>query len=236
MDYQSVITSVSPERIGIITLNRPDKRNALSIQMREEISVCLNQWKDSDEVEIVIITGSGNSFSAGFDLQEFSQLEKLREIYTSSSKYHRDLWFFPKPTIAAINGPALGGALDLATLCDIRICSKSARFGHPEIKFGANPLYTPLQWIVGMGMARYLCLSGIIIDAEDAQRMGLVSAVTEADALTSAITLAATIREAPAPTLICTKQYMTHTGSSFEEAFSAEHDRPFEQLIQKLAR
>ena len=165
MEYQTIQTQERKDKIGIITLNRPDKRNALSIMMRNEISACLNNWADADHIGLVIFTGAGATFSAGFDLKEFGQPELMEEVYKSSASYHRILWNFHKPTIAAINGTALGGAFDLTTLCDIRICNKLAVFGHPEIKFGGPPLYTPLRWIIGGGLARDLCLTGRKIDS-----------------------------------------------------------------------
>lgn len=117
---------VSPG-IGLITLNRPKRKNAISIEMRREISSCLSILKESEDIYSVIFTGSGNVFSAGFDLNEFDQPDLFEELFDSSSRYHREVWNFPKPTIAAVNGPAMGGAFDLATLCDIRVCSNIAQ-------------------------------------------------------------------------------------------------------------
>jgi enoyl-CoA hydratase/carnithine racemase len=93
------------------------------------------------------------------------------------------VWQFPKPVIAAIDGPAFGGGFDLCLLCDMRIASPAAVFAHPEIKFGAPPLFTPLQWIVGAGIARELCLTGRTVDAAEAHRIGLVNAVVDAERL-----------------------------------------------------
>ncbi|HEX7478318.1 MAG TPA: enoyl-CoA hydratase/isomerase family protein [Polyangiales bacterium] len=233
MEYQTIRTDVAPTGIGTITLHRPERRNALSIQMRLEISACLNEWRDAEQVGAVVLTGSGAAFSAGFDLQEFGQADKLEDVFQSSSAYHRDVWHFPKPTIAAVNGPALGGGCDLATLCDLRVCSDTAVFGHPEIKFGAPPLYTPLHLIVGIGHARQLCLTGAKVDAQQALRMGLVtSVVSDSELLDHAMTLAKTILEAPAQTLHYTKRFMS-AASDFEEAFVREHDQPFTELLLK---
>ncbi len=177
MEFQTIRTAERPGGIGVITLNRPEKRNAISILMRREISVCLDRWRDNAEIGTVIFTGAGPVFSAGFDLDEFRQPACFADLLESSSCYHRDLWRFPKPTIAAVNGPAMGGGFDLATLCDLRLCAESAIFGHPEVKFGAPPLFTPLRWIVGEGLARDLCLTGRRFDAREAHRIGLVSEV-----------------------------------------------------------
>lgn len=235
MDYQAIQIDVT-EKIGTITLNRPEKRNALSILVRKEITDCLEQWEGDDSVGVVIMTGAGPVFSAGFDLKEFSKPDLAKEVFKSSAVYHRVVWNFGKPTIAAVNGHAFGGGFDLATLCDVRICTTGAVFGHPEIKFGAPPLSTPLRWIVGSGMARDLCLTGRQIDAKEARRIGLVGEVTGGeDLLGQAAALARTILEAPLPTLQIAKRYMAdNEGKGFEESFVAEHDVPFETFVNNI--
>lgn len=233
MEFQTIQVQERADGIGVITLNRPEKRNAISIQMRQEISACLKNWKDVAAIGAVIFTGAGNTFSAGFDLDEFRQPERFAELAESSSRYHRDLWHFPKPVIAAINGPAMGGGFDLATFCDIRLCSEAASFGHPEIKFGAPPLFTPLRWIIGEGLARDLCLTGRRINSQEAHRIGLVSEIVEAEKLMErALQLGAAILEAPLATLQFTKRFFTESGGrGFEESFRIEHDRAFQEII-----
>ena len=235
MDYNSIKLEIVDTKVAVIILNRPEKKNALSIQMRLEISDCLKKLDSSPDVGAVVITGSGSTFSAGFDLKEFSQPELFEKIYTSSSQYHRDVWNFSKPVIAAVENQALGGGFDLATLCDIRICAENSVFGHPEIKFGGPPLFTPLQWIVGYGLARDLCLTGRIIDSSDAVRIGLVSEVVNTDIVERAIQIAENILEAPASTLKTVKSYMNSNANlSFEEAFVIEHDNQFIARINKM--
>jgi enoyl-CoA hydratase len=134
--------------------------------------------------------------------------EQFDDLLESSSQYHRDVWNFPKPTIAAVNGPALGGGFDLATLCDLRTGSDSCAFGHPEIKFGAPPIITPLRWIIGEGLARDLCLTGRRILAPEAHRIGLVSQVVEKGLLLEhTIGIGKSILESPPETLRFTKAY-----------------------------
>ncbi len=235
MAYETVVTEERSDKTGVLTLNRPDKRNALSILMRQEISSCLEKWKDDEKIGAVIITGAGKAFCAGFDLSEFSEKEKVNDVFESSAKYHRDVWNFPKPVIAAVNGNALGGGFDLAVLCDIRICSESAVFGHPEIKFGAPPLFTPLRWLVGDGLARDLCLTGRKIDGKEAHRIGLVSEVISQEALMPrALELAKFILEAPPEALRVTKRYLSgNAGLGFEESFKIEHDEVFRDMLLK---
>lgn len=233
MTHQTIITRIDDNGCGTITLNRPDRRNAISIRMRQEISACMATWQDDDTVGCVVITGAGKSFSAGFDLDEFKQVERHPELLESSSRYHRDLWTFSKPTIAAVNGPAMGGGFDLACFCDIRIAATTAGFGHPEIKFGAPPLYTPLRWIVGDGHARELCLTGRRIDVAEAIRIGLVSSVHDPERLSEeADKLAAAILKAPADALRYAKQtFIANGAKGFEESFSLEHDRAFREIL-----
>jgi enoyl-CoA hydratase len=219
--------------IAVITLDRPGKRNALSIAVRERISDTLEAWQEDEEVRVVVITGVPPAFCAGFDLDEFARAELSAEIRRSSSRYHHAVWGFPKPTLAAVNGPALAGGFDLALLCDLRLASTEAAFSHPEIKFGAPPLFTPLRWIVGDGLARDLCLTGRKLDAEAAERFGLVSAVTEPDRLLEqAIATAHRIAEAPQVALEATKRYLTaSTGLGFEDSFLLEHDEVFDRFL-----
>jgi len=237
MEFRSIEAVAKQGRIGIITLNRPEKRNAISIEMRREVSACLRNWKESETVGTVIFTGSGEAFSAGFDLSEFKHPALYNEIYETSARYHRDIWYFPKPTIAAVNGPALAGGFDLAKLCDLRICSKTAVFGHPEIKFGIPPLLTPLRWIVGEGIARELCFTGRKIDAIEAHRTGLVNEVVDGERLMErACQIAATILEAPASAIHFIKTYMLdHANRGFEEAFCVEHDKAFQEFLLRKA-
>ena len=111
------------------------------------------------------MTCAGPVFSAGFDLKEFGKPDLAEEVFKSSAVYRRAIWQFARPTVAAVNGPAFGRGFDLATLCDLRVCGPGAAFGHPEIKFGAPPLYTPLRLIVGSGIARDLCFTDRTIEA-----------------------------------------------------------------------
>ncbi len=235
MEFNTLCVEKRSDKIGIITLNRPELRNAISIRMRHEISACLTEWKDDRDIGVVVLTGAGSAFTAGFDLKEFKDPELFDELFASSARYHRDVWKFPKPTIAAVNGPAMAGGFDLAKLCDIRICSESAVFGHPEIKFGVPTLFTPLRWIIGEGLARDLCLTGRTIEADEAFRIGLVSDVVADDHLLQrAVEIGTSIVEAPPEALRITKSFlMDNGGRGMEESFRIEHDEVFQTIIKK---
>jgi enoyl-CoA hydratase/carnithine racemase len=234
--YLCIKADTTQSEIGIIRLNRPNKHNAISIEMRREISDCLCKWRVDSSIKVVIITGEDSTFSAGFDLSEFNDQKNFQNLFDSSSKYHRDVWNFSKPLIAAVNGPALGGGFDLALLCDIRICSDNACFGHPEIRFGAPPLITPLRSVVGEGIARELCLTGRKINAQEAYRIGLVSDVRSENVMEKALNIAQDITIAPLDTLTFTKNYLiSNYGKGFEESFFLEHDKAFQEVLLKKA-
>src|SRR5262249_31635794 len=169
-----------------LTLNRPDKRNALSVELRDAISDALDDLVDDDAVKAVVITGNGPVFSAGFDLSEFERAASDdgfgRELWASSDRYHETVLHFPLPTVAAVNGAALAGGFDLAVLCDLRIASTTARFAHPERTFG-DVVYGPLHDLVGGAVARELVLTGRSVDAAEALTLHLVSAVVAPDDL-----------------------------------------------------
>ena len=197
------------EKAALVTLNRPNKRNALSIALRYQIDQCLAELEADDAVSVVVLAGAGPSFCAGFDRSEFfvQTPEHVQALQDSTDRFHLRLMNFAKPLVAAIHGPALGGGLDLAALCDVRICAENAVFAHPEIKFGAPTLYGPLAEVIGGGLARDLCLSGRRIDAQEALRIGLVSKVVPAERLQDeALALANTIAEAPLAALKTVKQ------------------------------
>jgi enoyl-CoA hydratase/carnithine racemase len=195
--------------VAVLTLDRPDRKNALSIALRDEISATLDDLEPDDDLKVVVMTGAGSAFSAGFDLSEFDRAfadeAYARELWASSDRYHQRVLRFPLPTVAAVNGPALGGGFDLAVLCDIRVASTTARFAHPEYAF-ADVVYSPLHDLVGGALARELCMTGRNVDAEEALAIHLVSALTAPEGLLdAAIALARTIAVAPRENLVRTK-------------------------------
>ena len=175
-------------RVAIITINRPDKLNALNIKTREEGAALLDQLREDDSVGVVVFTGAGEkAFVAGADIAEFAGRTAVtqREVMTSRSLFTA-IDTFPKPVIAMINGYCLGGGCELALACDIRIASQNASFGQPEIKLGIIPGgggTQRLTRLVGEGKAMELILTGEIIDAQTAFAIGLVNQVVPADQL-----------------------------------------------------
>ena len=206
--YQFIQCTETRGGVAGITLNRPDKKNALSIALRDEVTVALAGLAEDPAVKAVLLTGAGDTFSAGFDLSEFPKAQDPafhKQLWESSDRYHLALLRFPLPIVAAINGPALGGGFDTAVLCDIRIASVRAAFGHPEARF-SDVVYGPLHDLIGGAAARDLCLTGRRIDAAEALALRLVSAVVPADRLAAeALAMAQKIAEAPRQVLLRTK-------------------------------
>ncbi len=195
------------EGVVSVVLDRPEKKNALSIALRDEMSEALDQVATDDTVRAVILAGAGDTFCAGFDLSEFSVTEPgfQERLWSSSDRFHRTVLLFPLPIIAAVQGAALAGGFDLAVMCDIRVAAMNATFGHPEQRW-SDVVFNPLADLVGSGPARDLCLTGRTIDAATALRIGLVSMVVELDALDHEARLTATmVARGPRDALMRTK-------------------------------
>jgi enoyl-CoA hydratase len=173
------------DRVAIITINRPEKRNALNIKTREEGAAALDELAQDDSVRVVVITGAGDkAFIAGADISEFAGRTAVmqRSVMLGRSLFTA-IDSFPKPIIAMINGYCLGGGNELAMACDIRIASETASFGQPEINLGIIPGgggTQRLTRLIGEGKAMELILTGDIIDARTAQEYGLVNKVVPA--------------------------------------------------------
>ena len=199
----------SADGVATLTLQRPERKNALSVALRHRISEALDALAVDDGVRAVVLTGEGDVFSAGFDLDEFATaIENPTfgdELWTSSDRYHRTVLQFPLPTVAAVNGPAVAGGFDLAVMCDIRIASETATFSHPEVTFG-DVVYAPLHDLVGGAVARDLCLTGRKVDAAEALDLRLVTRVVPSDDLArAAAEVAGQIARAPRELLMRTK-------------------------------
>ena len=176
--------------LAIVTINRPEKRNALNIQTRTEGAAVLDELRGDDSVRVVILTGAGDkAFIAGADIAEFAQRTAIsqREVMLEPSLFNA-IDSFPKPIIAMVNGYCLGGGCEVALACDIRIAGEKASFGQPEINLGIIPGgggTQRLTRLLGEGKAMEMILTGEIIDAQTAFTLGLVNHVVPADQLES---------------------------------------------------
>jgi len=197
--------------LAVLTLNRPEKKNALSIALREEAVAILGRLASDDALKVLVITGSGGCFSAGFDLREFTVTDpaQTERLWRSSDQFHHAVHRFPLPVIAAVDGIAYGGGFDLAILCDLRIATHRAAFAHPEAAHGPV-VYGPLHDLVGGAIARELVLTGREVDAREALRLHLVSDLTDPGGLSErALALARQVGRAPREVLMRNKAKFT---------------------------
>ena len=187
MSYQHLLLSVQ-DRIATLTVNRPDKLNALNSALIGELGMAIDELQSRDDVAGIVLTGAGRAFVAGADISELTSLNAVdgKRLARRGQEIFRRFEISPKPTIAAVNGFALGGGCELAMSCQLRIASDSAKFGQPEVKLGLIPGYGGTQRLprlIGRGRALQLLLTGEMIDAQEAYRVGLVNRVVAADQL-----------------------------------------------------
>ncbi len=199
MDFKTLLYSIK-NHIGTITINRPDKLNALNAQAKKELKQLLLEIKFNDSIDVVIITGAGEkAFVAGTDIGELKALngQTGKEFSLMGQEVFDLIENLGKPVIAAINGYALGGGCELALACHIRIASENAKFGQPEVNLGIIPGYGGTQRLarlIGRGAAMEIILTGNPIDANEALRLGLVNRVVPlSDLLAAATTIAEAI-------------------------------------------
>ncbi len=169
--------------VALITLNRPERLNAMDQPMLDALQAACDRAETDPETRAVVVTGAGKAFSSGFDLQAQaantpSGVAEWRPVLRRDFDAAMRFWHMSKPTIAAVHGPALAGACELAMACDITVASEDAVFGEPELKFGAGIVVMILPWVVGPKRAKEIILLGLDdIPAREAQAMGLINRV-----------------------------------------------------------
>jgi len=178
------------ENIAVITLNRPESLNALNKEILEELDAALEEIRNDEKIRAVVITGTGRAFSVGADLREAGPADEpvVRERIAFGQKVFDKIENFEKPVVAAINGFALGGGLELSLACDMRIASETAKLGSPEVNVGLVPSWggtVRLPKLIGRGRAMELLLMGNQVEAKDAEKIGLVNKVVPPDELES---------------------------------------------------
>ena len=216
MSYSTLKLTIETD-IALLTLNRPEKRNALSPQLIEELMAALDAV-EAAPVRVLILTGEGQAFCSGMDLEYLKGLagqsaeQNLADARRTVRMFRR-LWSYPKPLIAAVNGPALAGGCGIATLGDFTLASEDAKFGYTEVRVGFMPALISafLQIQVGEKVARDLLLSGRVFGAAEAQALGLVTRVVPAaQVLPAARELAATLIANSPGGLQATKRLLVH--------------------------
>jgi enoyl-CoA hydratase/carnithine racemase len=196
------------EDVAVVTLQRPEKRNALSIDLRLELSEAFGALGEDGDVGSVMLTGAGPAFCSGMDVTEFGgdRAHRERLVETSISCF-RAIANCPKPVVAAVNGPALAGGFAIALLCDLRLASENATFGFPELPRGIPPSYASARAALPASVAAELTLTGRLLDAFGALRAGIAGAVHPADELIPrSLELAGRIAAGPRAALGATKR------------------------------
>jgi methylglutaconyl-CoA hydratase len=212
VEYKTLVVAES-EGIATVTLNRPEKRNAISFELVEEMQ-CALAAMDKSDAQVVIITGAGKAFSAGLDLDNLKALlgrsheENVKDSATMAG-FFRAIYEFPKPTIAAVNGAAIAGGTGIATMCDFTLAVPEAKFGYTEVRIGFVPAIVSsfLVMQVGHKIARDLLLTGRLFDAAEAHRFGLVNEILPPEKLLPrAQELARSLMENSPPAVRATKR------------------------------
>ncbi len=230
MSYQFLTFAVA-DRIATITVNRPDKLNALNDATIAELGRAIDEARARDDVGGVLLTGAGRAFIAGADISELESQAPLQATTRARAgqQIFRRFETSPKPTIAVINGFALGGGCELAMACHLRIASENAKLGQPEVKLGIVPGYGGTQRLprlVGRGAALRLLLTGEMVNAAEAYRLGLVDQVVAPDVLieTATTLMRAMLANAPLALAGCIEAVDRGLPLSLEEGCTIESD------------
>ncbi len=183
--YDTLLLEWKEPGYVIITMNRPGELNALSKDMRLELTDCFTCLEADSTVKAIVLTGGDYVFSAGGDIKEMSALpdNEIESYFRSIFVCLRRISLFPKPVIAAVSGIAIGGGFNMAVICDLIVASETAIFVHPELRLGLNPLFNPIRRLVGMAKAKEIALLGEPIPANEALRIGMVNKVVAPERL-----------------------------------------------------
>jgi len=208
----------SADAVATVTLNRPEKRNALSLELRRDLGDEFERLGAAADVAVVVLTGAGTAFCAGMDRTQFGGDDaNRREIWETSNRLFDALSAVAAPVIAAVNGPALGGGCALAAVCDVRLASPTATFGHPEIKLGIPPSYAALLRMLPDQIAREMAFTGRVVEANEALALGIVREIAD-DVVGRAQELAKEMAQHGAAVLRQTKKLMIEAGGGVAEA------------------
>jgi len=190
--------------VGKIILNRPKKLNAITIEMYKEIARLIKKTEEKEHIRVLIISGAGKAFSAGFDLSVTApnKANEFRKLLYEANSSRWAIWNSSKPVIAKVQGYCLGGAFQMMLCCDFAIASEDSMFGEPEVKSAEPTNFPILPWVVGMRSAKKLAFLGELIDAKEAARVGLINECVPKEDLDKAVTrLANKLARIPANTL-----------------------------------
>ena len=195
------------DEVALITLRRPEKRNALSIDLRLELADAFGGLSKDNGVGCVVVTGAGTAFCSGMDTSQFGgDLEHRRRLVETSTVAFEAVSNCHRPIIAAVNGAAIAGGFALALLCDLRIASSEAFFGYPELPRGIPPSYAAARAVLPATVAQELCLTGRLVKADEAQKLGIVREVVGGDVVARGLELGHRVARLPRMAVLETKQ------------------------------
>lgn len=226
-----VLNASIADGIGHLELNRPEVRNAINRELIDALHATLDAWSERDDLRAVVLSGAGGkAFAGGADISELKERTHREAFFGINQRLFQKLEDFPRPVIAAIDGYALGGGLELALACDLRVASKGAKVGMPEVSLGIFPGAGGtwrLPRVVGLGHAKELIFTGRILDADEAFAMGLFERLVETDALSIARDIAQEIARNSALAVQVAKV-------SLNAMARQQHAEPVERLAQAL--
>jgi enoyl-CoA hydratase len=193
--------------VALVTLERPEKRNALSIELRVELAEAFGRLGDDAGTGCVVLTGAGTAFCSGMDVTQFGgDRDHKRRLVETSTLAFEAVGGCTRPVVAAVNGPAIAGGFALALLCDLRIASRQATFGFPELPRGIPPSYASARAVLPAAVAQDLCLTGRIVGAAEASSLGVVRDVVEGEVVAAGMELAHRVAGLPRDAVLETKR------------------------------
>jgi enoyl-CoA hydratase/carnithine racemase len=193
--------------VALVTLERSEKRNALSIELRVELAEAFGRLGDDAGIGCVVLTGAGTAFCSGMDVTQFGgDRDHKRRLVETSTLAFDAVGGCTRPVVAAVNGPAIAGGFALALLCDLRIASRQATFGFPELPQGIPPSYASARAVLPAAVAQDLCLTGRIVGAVEASSLGVVRGVVEGDVVAAGMELAHRVAGLPRDAVLETKR------------------------------
>lgn len=223
LSFRNIILE-KDENVAVIKINRPEKLNALNKEVILELAAAVEEMEKDDDIRAVIITGAGETFVAGADIawMKSAASSEMEEFVKLGKNVFDKIEKMGKPVIAAVNGPAFGGGCELALACDIRIASEKAKLGQLEVNVGIMPGWGGTQRLprlVGLGKAKEICLTGDVVDAKEAERIGLINRVVRSEELVSeAKKLAERLASKPPVALSCIKAALNFTSEASQRA------------------
>jgi enoyl-CoA hydratase len=218
--------------VAVVTMNRPEKRNALSIDLRIALADAFAELSEDDGVGCIVLTGAGSAFCSGMDTTQFGgDLANRQRLVETSTAAFDGVRTCRRPVVAAVNGPAIAGGFALALLCDLRTASATARFGYPELPRGIPPSYAAARAVLPATVAQELCLTGRIVEAPEAQRLGIVREVTAGEVVARAVELAQRIASLPRTAILETKRRTLLERSHLWGFLFEEEERVFRHAL-----